>query len=316
MDMLSTLPAWRWSLSKATFLSISLLIAALLLSPRQAEAAGQHFRYLLFIDGVMSSGDKAVEAFQPIANSLRAPGQPAAYDRAAYFSYSGNWQEKCSATIAAACPPQYEPLDTTQRVANHFATLNAQVAAMLADDPAAEIDVIGFSLGGVVITSWLGTPQDGGGPDDEMAAAIRSVIAINSPLRGPGDLTNLVPWKHDALQTDLIFGSAAPDLDSGSPIMAAVARGVARRPSRVYGIENVGDVIVNGILLKGAQGLPGLSGWCGRELGLFRPESPRDILPSLIKTHGSALSDAFALDQIRGFLERRPTTCGLADRSR
>jgi hypothetical protein len=190
------------------------------------------------------------------------------------------------------------------------------VQQIVADSPDAEIDMLGYSLGGVVILSWLGTPASKGGADNESARHIRSVVVLDSPLQGLSKTADWRNWKQATAENDILFGDAARDLLRDAPTIRAVAKGVRRPWNGTYAVENIADPVVNGLMLTGADGLTGMAGLCSRYLGVAVPNDPNARLldrtiAGITQTHALVLSDPASLAQVALYLAGQRGGCQL-----
>jgi hypothetical protein len=296
-------------------LAALLLMAALMLPlalPSQAVRADSGQRVIIFVSGILTDGDSSVSSFQPMATSLL--GAVFAPSSFGYFSYRGEWSFDCDDALSDWCHPVYAADDTRMPVPHHYPTLNRMVQQIVDESPDAQIDMVGYSLGGVVILSWLGTPSGQGGASDESARHIRSVVALDSPLQGLSTSIDLRTLKQASVQTGMIFGDASRDLMAGSPTIRAVAKGVRRPSNGTYAVENSADPVVNGIMLTGADGLKDVAGLCSRYVGVVVPDEPNARLldrtiDGITQTHGLVLSDPGSVAQVALYLAGQRGGC-------
>jgi pimeloyl-ACP methyl ester carboxylesterase len=266
-------------------------------------------RYLVILGGMLSGAEATRESFVPIIEALRQPGGSFPASRILFYSYRGEWASDCQIPPDIFCRPVYSVRDTRNSVATNFPTLNRLVHTILDQDPGAAVDMVGYSLGGVVVLSWLGTAPEDGGAEDELIQRVRSVTLLDSPVRGFSEFANWRNWKRRLIESDLL-GDAVRDLEPNSPIIRAIPNALNRPWHGVYAIENSSDSIVNGEILTGSRGLVGMSRTCIRDLGLVLPERLReDPWVAVTKTHGVVLKDALAIGQLVAYLEGETGPC-------
>jgi hypothetical protein len=297
--------------------------------PRPSEAPGQ--RYVVYVPGFLSSSltglqpgvldptnHEVRDAFAPLqaalAVGLAPPPQPI------YFSYgvARRWSlaeppERAwiGDSFWAANEPRYWPQDTSDfPVQAHAEALGWLARALLRCDPAAVLDVVAYSLGGVVALRWAAAEDDG--PDSPLAAVHRLVL-LDSPVGGinpailAGALAAAPPHAAAAAGSGLVLGDLLPAGEVLRGMPAALAR------VDVASIENSRDYLVNGLPIPGGP-LPGPEGWLARgaAVSLFPPAHPDayyadmgDAAPPapslwdyLVATHGVVLGDPSAQQRL------------------
>jgi pimeloyl-ACP methyl ester carboxylesterase len=116
-----------------------------------------------------------------------------------------------------------------------------QIEQIRCEFPDAEIDLVGFSLGGLVAAAWAGQAGD--------LMGIGRLGLISAPVGGITPLSGLlgIPTVQAVLrQFEIDFGRAAAlaDIQTGSPWLDLVRRGMSMLPT--FAIENAADYVVNG----------------------------------------------------------------------
>jgi hypothetical protein len=208
--------------------------------------------------------------------------------------------------------PRYWPRDTSSyRLQAQADALDWLVRGLLRCDPEATVDVIGFSLGGVVALSWAATA--GGAPGGPLAAVHR-VILIDSPVGGVNPAILGAVALAAPPEVAYAFGSAAilPDLLPGSAALRRLPAAVDRVD--VASIENSRDFLVNGAPLPPEAGV-GPAGWLARgaavsgllsgdaadvsydDLGTGMVRGP-SLWEAVIAIHGAVLADVGALGRL------------------
>jgi pimeloyl-ACP methyl ester carboxylesterase len=150
--------------------------------------------------------------------------------------------------------PIYRAAETTDRpVLDHVAGLDWLVRDLLARHPEARIDLVGFSLGGVIALAWAADA------DQSLLARVHRVVLVSSPVGGITPLGAIAPkagirhiLRHH--QIDFGRGRAFDDLTSSSPLIRRLSR--APRRVDVASVENSRDYLVNGRRITGQVLLP------------------------------------------------------------
>ena len=152
--------------------------------------------------------------------------------------------------------PLYSAVETTDRpLADQVAGLDWLLRDLLGRYPNARIDLIGFSLGGIISLSWAATVAS----TDPMLAAIHRIVVISCPVGGISSLGSLTPKpgiRHALARFRVEFGQSLVfrDLRTDSPAIAALRAA----PSKVdvASVENSRDYLVNGRRITGQRLLP------------------------------------------------------------
>jgi hypothetical protein len=153
---------------------------------------------------------------------------------------------------SAAAEPDSTNADTTdQAIADHVAGLDWLIRDILDHDPDAVINLVGFSLGGIVALAWVAeqtcTPES-------PLHAIHRLVALNSPLGGITPLAALatLPGIRGILRRlgfDFGKGRALREMITTSPVMHGLRR--ASEKVDVASIENSRDYLINGHRIPG-----------------------------------------------------------------
>jgi pimeloyl-ACP methyl ester carboxylesterase len=152
--------------------------------------------------------------------------------------------------------PLYSAVETTDRpLADQVAGLDWLLRDLLGHYPNARIDLIGFSLGGIIALSWAAEVAS----TDPMLAAIHRIVAISSPVGGISSLGSLTPKpgiRHALARFRVEFGQSLVfrDLRTDSPAIAALH--AAPGKVDVASVENSRDYLVNGRRITGQRLLP------------------------------------------------------------
>jgi hypothetical protein len=292
---------------------------------------GPH-RYVIFVHGLNSSSLTALEPgaldpgnhkvrddFQPLRETLAAGLAPA--PRFIYFSYGAATQ------LAAGTPPEsawegsrhldegeprYWAWETTNYpVQVHADALGWLIRDLLRCDPAAVLDVVAYSLGGLVALRWAADePAVPGSP----LLAVHRLVLLDSPVGGMHPVVlafagEAAPPEIRAFMGD---GTVLRDLSQDNP--AVRAHGDAQDKVDVGAVENAQNLLVNGAPLPLL--LPdGTPAWLGRGAARAFPalaSSPAvlyadlgselspgtSLLDAIILAHGTALTDPRALQHV------------------
>jgi hypothetical protein len=320
-----------------------LLLAALLTaigarppSPAHAEPAcpatlPSGGRYVVWVPGFLSSSLTGVQpgALDPGNHQVRdeAAGIREALVAAVpdvrfvYFSYgvarlaaAGQPPERAwlGDSYFDGHEPRYWPQDTSNYpIQAHADALDWLLRGLLRCDPAATVDVVGYSLGGVVALRWAATAD---AASDAPLAAVHRVIVVDSPVGGvnPGILGSAM----GAAPPDAVaaFGSGAvlADLLPSGDVIRSLPGAISRVD--VASIENTRDYLVNGAALPTAAGARP-DGWLARgaaitflspdrhpdayyaDMGLGVPPGPT-VWDYILGIHGAVLTDAAALQRL------------------
>lgn len=152
--------------------------------------------------------------------------------------------------------PRYRAVQTTDRpVADHVAALDWQLSDLLRRYPGVRIDMIGFSLGGIVALAWAASV----GESSPALSAIHRIVLVSCPVGGISSLGRLTPVagiRHALRRFNIGFGRGLVfnDLRISSPFIAALRK--APGLVDVVSVENSRDYLVNGRRITGQRLLP------------------------------------------------------------
>lgn len=309
-------------------------------------------RYVVLLGGFNSSsgaderGDLSAH-FKVIEDAIvgRDPGRPglAGLRRVIYFSYGAaarladaaeadrpagqgycaGWEAGCSAVAPGSLVSldrraRYERRDTHLPIDLQADALQWLLEQVRREDDRARIDLVGFSLGGIVVTRWAA--RYGGSPGP--AAQVRSLVLLNSPVGGVVGATpeELV----QKILADRVFGPrVADELREPTTEEAQRTSIISSLPTAlahydVTAIEATTDYLVNGRAIAVERLGPtvlgrGTAGWPPERLtqhvadfgGAFidGPVTlhPLDLLgltQRLLANHGTALASEPARDLV------------------
>ncbi len=147
----------------------------------------------------------------------------------AYFSYRG--------IDEAGAPQPYSPCDTWRGLSDIASTFQQEFDVW--KERYDRIDLVGHSLGGVVVAYWAGSASD------EDLRKVGSANTFESPLRG------MAAWKADVIARYFSGLSRAPIAASlrDATALGVVRHGLSRVPSS--SVTNRDDCVVNGTILAG-----------------------------------------------------------------
>lgn len=223
-------------------------------------------RFVLFLGGLQSHSlqapaDHAVrEDFALLRARLQA-ADPAL--RFLTFSYgagpritSGGDPRQAWAGDYETGEPIYSAVETTDRpLADQVAGLDWLLRDLLGRYPSARIDLIGFSLGGIIALSWAADTAS----TDPILAAIHRIVVIGCPVGGISSLGSLTPLpgiKHALAQFRIGFGQSLIFRDLRTDSAAIAALRAAPGKVDVDSVENSRDYLVNGRRITGQRLLP------------------------------------------------------------
>lgn len=198
--MLSSLGINRVSTVSAQDSAADKLVTHKLISESSLATTDLSHRYIIFLDGVNTSapGNNGENVFlQKTFGSIidKLGGIGLSPSRFIYFSYSAanyslqsqycsGWKDGCSTTsggdlTSLNLSPIYVEKDTHLPIIQQSWVLEWLINQILIEDkdPSVQIDLIGFSLGGLVASYW-------GSHDSPLRSHIHGIIAIESPLGG------------------------------------------------------------------------------------------------------------------------------------
>jgi pimeloyl-ACP methyl ester carboxylesterase len=290
-------------------------------------------RFVIYLGGLQSHSLETPDdhdlrdEFEPIRRHLVA-ADPSL--RFVVFSYgaaaqlhSGSdprvaWEHE---TYEGGSEPRYAAVETTDRpLADHVAAVDWLIRDILDRHPRACLDLIGFSLGGIIALAWAADVP----AHDARLAAIHRITLISSPVGGISSLGRLTPMpgiRHALRRYHIGFGRSLVfhDLRKSSPVIARL-REVPTKVD-VASIENSRDYVVNGRRITGQRLLPV---WI-RTIPLGRGASITSFLPAaecyvadlggwerhLRTTHRHVLrGDSPAIDLVRQHLVKLVTEDG------
>ena len=212
--------------------------------------------------------------------------------------------------------PRYWPQDSSSYpLQAHVDALDWLVRGLVRCDPEATVDVIGYSLGGVVALRWAATAD--AAPDGPLAAVHR-VIVVDSPVGGVNPAVLGAAARLAPPEVAYAFGTGAvvADLLPGGEAIRSLPAAVGRVD--VASVENSRDYLVNGAPLPAEAGA-GPNAWLARGaiITLHELEDSPDAYyvdmgtgmsfgPTLwdyvIGIHGAVLADPGALQRLLDLL--------------
>ena len=152
-------------------------------------------RYVILLDGINSSASADTPPLDADYGFIEARLREAGLSRFVYFSYSA-LQHGAGAYCLGWGPlgcapgtsnlgslsrgPVYESADTHQAIDQQAAVLDWLIGQVVQRDPTAQIDLVGYSLGGVVASYW--GSQFGG--TSAYRANIHGIVITESPVGG------------------------------------------------------------------------------------------------------------------------------------
>lgn len=242
-------------------------------TPPIAES-GQH--YIIFLHGITSSSSEAGPPlngdFKNIEDRLRGKG----ISNFVYFSYAAataidrgelmcaGWGSKgCAGGPGATLgdlaslnlSPKYEAEDTKVDIDRQAEALEWLIGQIVQRDQEAKIDIIGFSLGGIVAARW-GSRPNGSNYYDK----VHAVITLGSPLGGIPlagaflDGCNVIQiscqiWKDLLLKDygEVVAAQLQLPMDDPSASILDDLRGILKNKQLIFAsIQSTDDYTVNG----------------------------------------------------------------------
>jgi alpha-beta hydrolase superfamily lysophospholipase len=183
----------------------------------------------------------------------------------------------------------YGPADTWAGVEAASAHLRDQLRARWAAEPGRAVDLMGYSMGGVVVAHYLAVHHD---PYDPTLPPVGHVVTIASPLRG-SDLAGLsaAVRDHHGL-APVVHGLQAHDHRQRTPPLDATALADLRPGSAVLraveaGWRDAAEQDVAGALAMGTRVLT-IAGASDRVVGADRAVLPVDAVARLDRPAGPA----------------------------
>jgi hypothetical protein len=271
-------------------------------------------RYVILLDGVTRSGKDVAGDFAPIASLLQASPNP---PRIVYFSYGAADYSSSSQQCRGwkRCDWRNEPIYTARDTTKHPVTEHAYALRWLLDEitkesPTARIDLVGFSLGGIVATRWAALQGSAvAGPPHN----VRAIVLIESPVGGLAvanacTMKSRNPW---CVGGRLIFGGPVmrdlqlPIDDKSRSESIVESLKDASRYYEITAIESRSDYVVNGMDFPFKTGPTpigiGSQAWLSssvtrradRSLGGSMPSEPVAVFPGfdlIIQNHTAPLS--------------------------
>ena len=156
---------------RAAFVLLGLLALVLATAPLAAAQTPTNLshRYVVFVDGINSSSavSDLFTDFGTIQQRLQNFGFETGHF--AYFSYGAAnkypnrgqycsaWANGCTSSgdlVVLFSSPTYAPNDTHLSIEWQIDVLDWLLGQIIQRDPLAQIDIVGFSLGGIVSTGW------------------------------------------------------------------------------------------------------------------------------------------------------------------
>lgn len=262
-------------LATLTLLPIGILVVLGSASVEPLSADTSH-NYIVFLAGINSHSsvdDPSVEReFSYIQSRLTEP--PNGWAGFVYFSYgavsahqrgelycAGWGPDGCSTTrlgnlSSLTLTPIYISDDTHLSIIDQAAVLDWLLRQIIEHDPLAVIDLVGYSLGGIVASQWVASAAEKGTQTD-FYNYIHSIVLIESPV---GGLPLAGSFLKDECDTDIIcllwelvlsdwFGTTIleqlqlPEDDPGKSIIGSLPD--ASRFFDLTSIQSIADYLVN-----------------------------------------------------------------------
>jgi pimeloyl-ACP methyl ester carboxylesterase len=206
-------------------------------------------RYLILVPGLCATV-KEIDVSCP-----EAP-EPAAERAAGTFrillSALSGWMRTSGVQEVAFSYAQdggaYAGTNTRRPISASATSLDSQVSAILQADSSAQVDIVAYSLGGVVAAYWAARIAPPG-----TLTHVRTLITLDSPLEGDwvGSLASLALGNRVKTTLRQAAGQAGHDLQPGSRVISAIRNrdsgAAARLAGRVYTIGNWRDLVVNAV---------------------------------------------------------------------
>jgi len=145
--------------------------------------------HVVFLAGLASSSDTTVLDAEHLGYDPRS---------VTAFSYAGRDERRGPASDPGRDQLPYGPADTWEGSGPAAARLAEQLRAQAAREPGRAVDLVGHSMGGVVIMRYLLEHHD---PYDRTLPPIGNIVTIGAPLRG-SDLA----YVGRVLDQDILFG--------------------------------------------------------------------------------------------------------------
>ena len=225
------------------------------------RVTGSAARFVIFLGGLQSlsletpSDHALADDFAALRRELAVADPTCRY---IFFSYRAGplvragldpklaWRGR---SYADASEPIYRAVETTDRpIADHVDGLEWLVSDLLDRNPQAQIDLVGFSLGGIVALAWAAEA------DERRLDSIHRIVLISSPVGGVTPLGRLTPVAGIRLallryRVDFGQGLVFEDLQASSAVINRLY--CAARRVDVANVENSRDYLVNGRRITG-----------------------------------------------------------------
>ena len=233
--------------------------------PGDSPRSERLHRYVVYLTGINSTGAEAVADLAPIDAVLRQPPPRGLGEipPEVFFSYAAataakRGESRCVGWGAEACDeggnlrslhlqPVFSSSDT--RVVSpdeHAAALGWLLEQIVRLDEQAEIDLVGYSLGGIVATRWAAL----NGSTEGAAGRVRAIVMLESSVGGVPDLRSpaTAPLVELMFGTEILTALKSPDDPScaSSPDLFVCALRRAANSYPVTSIESLEDYFVNG----------------------------------------------------------------------
>lgn len=166
-------------------------------SPLSAQVEPPH-HYIVYLGGLNSTGRTSVQNLAAISSAVQR-GLKGTVNPSVYFSYGAAAREQgvggryCAGWGQITCTPtgdlesifrdpEYNQGDTKNfSLDRHAEALNWLLGQVVRHDPLAQVDLVGYSLGGVVASRWAARF---GGATSGPPAQVRSLVLLESPVGG------------------------------------------------------------------------------------------------------------------------------------
>jgi len=154
------------------------------------------------------------------------------------FSYSGDYCPDIVSSFGVV--PSYTPQDTCFGVDHAVNWLHLEILRLLRENPGTKFDLVGHSMGGVVISRWVALSD----ADSDEIRAIHSVTTVDSPLQGVDGVRSAFGNLYYFAQGCTINDSLTDLARTSSTIAAVRSPENTTRKVHYTTIRNTEDVIV------------------------------------------------------------------------